>query len=76
MQQHKLDQLSCVHERYLRIKERFLDFIRRDLFKDSTSFTHHSIALVNKTAHQGDAVTDASLDSSGSRTGGRLLVKI
>jgi hypothetical protein len=63
-------------EGYLQIRQRFLDTFRRDILQVPEARWAPSIAAGNRAAHDGDAVTDASLYETGVRHDVSLLFKI
>ncbi|KAI9785674.1 MAG: hypothetical protein M1839_008691 [Geoglossum umbratile] len=66
----QLKVVKTASEGYLQIRQRFLDTFRRDILRAP------SIVAGNKAAHDGDAVTDASLYETGVRHDASLLFKI
>jgi hypothetical protein len=68
--------LKKVCQGYLDIRGRFLDVFKRDVLDDRSERMFRGIARGNARAHKGDAVTDAEIFMSGSRTDSELMVTI
>ena len=63
--QHRVKVLTLASEGYLKIRHRFLEVYRRDILDD-----------VNEAAHNGDAIADANLYTSGERYDEKVLVSL
>lgn len=66
--QARIDQLSAASNGYVMIRQRFLDTFRRDVLKDPSARHPPMIQAGNVAAHDGDAVTDATLFTTGARS--------
>jgi len=65
--QHRVDSLTTDAEGYYKIRHRFIDFYRRDVRRDVTDEGRARIHNANISAHEGDAITDAKLYTTGQR---------
>jgi len=76
MLQTRVKELTAACQGYLSIRHRFLDTFRRDILEDATARWTSMIQSGNAAAHDGDAVTDASLFETGSRRDKNLMGKV
>src|SRR2546421_5211899 len=65
--QHRVKVLTLSSEGYRKIRHRFLEVYRRDILDDVDRQGRKKIGEGNEAAHNGDAVTDASLYTFGER---------
>jgi hypothetical protein len=74
--QHHVKDLKLASEGYRRIRNRFINVYRRDVLGHVTHQEYQQISDGNNAAHGGDAVTDASLYTSGERHDEDVLIKL
>ena len=74
--QHHVKDLKLASEGYRRIRNRFINVYRRDVLGHVTHQEHQQISDGNNATHGGDAVTDASLYTSGERHDEDVLIKL
>ena len=74
--QNRVIQLSAASQGYALIRQRFLDTFRRDILKDPAAKHTETIRAGNVAAHDGDAVTDATLFTTGARVDADLMFKV
>jgi hypothetical protein len=74
--QTRIQQLTAACDGYLAIRQRFLDTFRRDILNDPYAKGTPTIRAGIAAARDGDAVTDASLYTTGSRTDESLMSKV
>lgn len=74
-----LDRVSILTtdaEGYHDIRHRFIDVFRRDVLKDINEAGFKRIGAGNATAHEGDAITDARLYTTGQRDDMHALIHL
>jgi hypothetical protein len=74
--QHQVKDLKLASEGYRRIRNRFINVYCRDVLGHVTHREYQQISDGNNAAHGGDAVTDASLYTSGERHDEGVLIKL
>lgn len=74
--QNRVKVLAQTSEGYRKIRHRFLDTYRRDILRQVDRQGHSKISGGNQAAHEGDAVADAELYTSGERFDEKLLVEL
>jgi hypothetical protein len=74
--QHHVKDLKLASEGYRRIRNRFINVYCRDVLGHVTHQEYQQISDGNNAAHGGDAVTDASLYTSGERHDEGVLIKL
>jgi hypothetical protein len=74
--QHHVKDLRLASEGYRRIRNRFINVYRRDVLGHVTHQEYQQISDGNNAAHGGDAVTDASLYTSGERHDEDVLIEL
>jgi hypothetical protein len=74
--QNDIKDLRLASEGYRRIRNRFINVYRRDVLGHVTHQEYQQISDGNNAAHGGDAVTDASLYTSGERHDEDVLIEL
>jgi hypothetical protein len=74
--QDRVKALGQTSEGYRKIRHRFIDVYRRDVLADLDSQGRKKIGEGNQVAHEGDAVADAGLYTSGERFDEDVLVDL
>jgi hypothetical protein len=74
--QNHIRDLTLSSEGYQKIRDRFLDVYRRDILENIDRQGRRKIVEGNKAAHEGDAITDASLYTSHRRFDERVLINL
>ena len=74
--QHHVRDLRLASDGYRRIRNRFINVYRRDVLGHATHQEYQQISDGNNAAHGGDAVTDASLYTSGERYDEDVLIRL
>ena len=74
--QDRVNALTLASEGYRKIRHRFLEVYRRDIRGDFDSQGRQKIGEGNEVAHEGDAVTDAGLYTSGERIDEDVLIDL
>ena len=74
--QHHVKDLKLASEGYRRIRNRFINVYRRNVLGHATPQLCQQISDGNNAAHGGDAVTDASLYTSGERHDEDVLIEL
>ncbi|KAI9776024.1 MAG: hypothetical protein M1839_000626 [Geoglossum umbratile] len=72
----QVNELKILNDSYMKIRNRFLDVYRRDIWNEAEAQGTQAIKDRNRAAHHGDAVADASLYESCQREDESLLVEI
>ena len=73
---NEVKDLRLASEGYRRIRNRFINVYRRDVLGYVTRQEYQQISDGNNAAYGGDAVTDASLYTSGERHDGDVLIEL
>ena len=74
--QNDIKDLRLASEGYRRIRNRFINVYRRDVLGHVTHQEYQQISDGNNAAYGGDAVTDASLYTSGERYDEDVLIEL
>ena len=74
--QHRVKVLTVASEGYRNIRHRFLDVYRRDILRDLDKQGLKYVGVGNAVAHEGDAITDAELYTSGDRHDEPVLIDL
>jgi prophage DNA circulation protein len=74
--QNEVKDLKLASEGYRKIRNRFINVYRRNVLGHATPQLCQQISDGNNAAHGGDAVTDASLYTSGERHDENVLVEL
>ena len=74
--QSRVKTLTQSSEGYCKIRNRFLDVYHRDVLCDIDSQGFKNISEGNIVAHEGDAVADAELFTSGKRSDDEVLIDL
>jgi hypothetical protein len=74
--EHHVQVLTLASEGYRKIRHRFLEVYRRDVLDDVDRQGRKKIGEGNEAAHDGDAVTDALLYTSGERHDEGILIDL
>ena len=74
--QYRVKALSLCSEEYRKIRNRFLEYYRQDILDDTDKHGKKRTHQGNEAAHEGDAIADAELYTSGERADESVLVDL